>query len=618
MFAKPFQVKTNCQLKGSVRKKFRADILKAFPSITEEAFNEYIPNKEPVSLMKIFTHSKDIVHVYSLEKGPIAFERENQLFPALYLLWQFPNLVPSFTTWPPVLQKLKNGADLMLPGVVLPGGISINAYGKLSKGDCVSVNLTTNQAPIAVGVAAHSSHDMYMCGGRGKCVNILHFVGDLLWSQGAKYNIPELGPPPGLSACVFENLSSEDESEDDSEDDESSKTDSDEQSEDDKKTGQSEAEEEIEHENEVEELTQKLTSLIPNLEEKAASSESNDIIQPLETEAEAMDKLLRFCFLKSLKTSARKVDLPILTSNFYKVHMLSACPPGKSVDLKKSSYKKLSKFLDEIAVEKIISQKELSKGVMSITSINYNHEAVLTFLDLDAVVDVSGQVLPGHSRVGKCMCGQVHAEQMYSVTPSVLPIFSLYSNRLGAELSPASVKKVISDYVNNKNLHIGGDTSKVQCDDVLAKAVLGVLPAEPLVLVWDDLLKRVMARMLDTSSLPPPKIHKEDKGKLTPIDIQTATRTGNKKVTLISNLEIYGVDVAEFAKECQRGVAASTTINPLQGRKGVQLQIQGNQVRFISQLLHDKYKVPLANMRGLDKAPKVKGQKKAPSTKPKK
>ena len=100
----------------------------------------------------------------------------------------------------------------MLPGLVLPGGISINSYGKLEKGDCVSVNLTTNQASIAVGTAAHSSHDMYMCGGRGKCVIILHFLGDLLWSQGAKYNVPELGPPPGLDTSLSKELSSDSDS----------------------------------------------------------------------------------------------------------------------------------------------------------------------------------------------------------------------------------------------------------------------------------------------------------------------------------------------------------------------------------------------------------------------
>lgn len=613
MFAKPFQVKSNSQLKGSVRKKFRADILKAFPAISEDAFNACIPNKEAVSVMKVFTHSKDVVHVYTVENGPIAFEKDNQIFPALYLLWQFPNLVPSFTTWPPVLEKIRNGADLMLPGVVLPGGISINAYGKLAKGDCVSVNLTTNQAPIAVGLAAHSSHDMYMCGGRGKCVNVLHFVGDMLWAQGAKFNIPELGPPPGFEASASKMLMTDEESSDEgSSDEESSGEDS---SDGESKDDEESEEQESENDSEVEELGEKVKSLSTSSGQQAASTVS--LPAPVLTESEEMDRLVRFCFLKALKTSARKVDLPVLASNFYKVHMLPACPPGKSVDLKKSSYKKLGKFLDQVASEKIIVQKELSKGVISITSINHNHEAVLTFLDLDAVVDETAQILPGHSRVGKCICGQVHAEQLYSVTPCVLPIFSLYANRLGDQLSTVSVKKVIGDYVSKKSLYEDSDESKVQCDDILAKAVLGVPPTEPLVLTWDDLLKRVMARMLDTSALPPPRTPKEDKGKLTPIDIQTATRTGNKKVTLVSNLEIYGVDVGEFAKECQRGVAASTTINPLQGRKGVQLQIQGNQVRFISQLLHDKYKVPIANMRGLDKAPKVKGQKKAAPSKPK-
>lgn len=589
MFAKPFQVKSNCQLKGSVRKKFRADVLKAFPTITEDAFNECIPNKEPVSVMKVYTHTKQAVHVYSIEKGPIAFEMENKLFPALYLLWQFPDLVPTFTTWPPVLDKIKNGADLMLPGVVLPGGvIGINSYGKLDKGDCVSVNLSTNKAPIAVGVAAHSSQDMYMCGGRGKCVNVLHFVGDLLWSQG-KYNIPELGPPDMLN-MPKESLGPDDSDDEDNENDETSDEDDDKEGDDSDESdegGDSDKEDDG-----MSELKEKFSEI--------ATEDLPSSPAPVETEAEAMDKLLRFCCLKAFKTSASKVSLPILTSNFYKVHMLPACPSGKSVDLKKSSYKKLGKFLDVIAEEKIIVQKELSKGVMSITSINYNHEAILTFLDLDAVV--VGSALHGHSLVGKCICGEVHSEQMYSVTPAVLPIFKLYSNRLGDQLTAASVKRVVMDYISSKSLSTA-DTSKVQCDDDLAKAILGVPPAEPLVLESSDLLKRVMARMLDTSSLPPPKVAKEDKGKLTPIDIQTATRTGNKKVTLVSNLEIYGVDVAEFAKECSRGVAASTTINPLPGRKGVQLQIQGNQVRFISQLLHDKYRVPLANMRGLDKAP---------------
>jgi len=65
-----------------------------------------------------------------------------------------------------------------------------------------------------------------------------------------------------------------------------------------------------------------------------------------------------------------------------------------------------------------------------------------------------------------------------------------------------------------------------------------------------------------------------------------------EQVTLVANLELYGVDVAEFAKECQHGIAASATINPLPARKGVQLQVQGNQVLFVSRLLHCEYRAP--------------------------
>ena len=36
------------------------------------------------------------------------------------------------------------------------------------------------QAPIAVGITALSSEDMYMSGGRGKCVEIFHVIGDSL------------------------------------------------------------------------------------------------------------------------------------------------------------------------------------------------------------------------------------------------------------------------------------------------------------------------------------------------------------------------------------------------------------------------------------------------------
>jgi hypothetical protein len=57
------------------------------------------------------------------------------------------------------------------------------------------------------------------------------------------------------------------------------------------------------------------------------------------------------------------------------------------------------------------------------------------------------------------------------------------------------------------------------------------------------------------------------------------------QVTLINNLELYGINIQEFAKECQHGVAASTSISSVPGKKSQQLLVQGNQVLFVGNLL---------------------------------
>ena len=58
-----------------------------------------------------------------------------------------------------------------------------------------------------------------------------------------------------------------------------------------------------------------------------------------------MDQLLHHCLLKAMKTSLKKQELPILTSNLYARHIIPACPDNKSLDVKKSSFKKLSKVI---------------------------------------------------------------------------------------------------------------------------------------------------------------------------------------------------------------------------------------------------------------------------------
>lgn len=75
------------------------------------------------------------------------------------------------------------------------------------------------------------------------------------------------------------------------------------------------------------------------------------------------------------------------------------------------------------------------------------------------------------------------------------------------------------------------------------------------------------------------------KGKVEPVTMVISNRSGNKKVTLIDNLELYGISIHEFAKQCQYGVSASTTISQVPGKKSQQLLVQGNQIHFVYKLL---------------------------------
>lgn len=101
------------------------------------------------------------------------------------------------------------------------------------------------------------------------------------------------------------------------------------------------------------------------------------------------------------------------------------------------------------------------------------------------------------------------------------------------------------------------------------------------VVTWETLIDNVFKLMKPCYKLVTADEEKLEKGKIQPINIKVETRSGNKKVTLVDNLEVYGIRLSEFSKECQHGVATSTTINKLPGRKYEQLLIQGNQVLFV-------------------------------------
>ncbi|XP_034623031.1 eukaryotic translation initiation factor 2D isoform X3 [Trachemys scripta elegans] len=581
MFSKSFRVKSNTAIKGSDRRKLRTDVAVAFPALSSEQLSELVPNREELNVVKLYAHKGDAVTVYANNRNPVLFELEKTLYPTVYTLWSYPDLLPAFSTWPPVLQRLAGGADLMLPGVMVPScGLP-----QVQQGTLCAITLVGNRAPVAVGVATMSTAEMLAARMKGKGFTVLHAYTDHLWGFGDK------SYPPTIAPLVAEPAEMES-TDDDDKDEEGREPDSDLC------------------------IAPSIQMDIGNLSlqegdgcarlmeeeepsETGAAEMAEDIaeVQP-ETEdgrtpQERMDELLHQCFFHALKCKVKKSELPLLTSTFLRNYMFSCCPEGQQLDIKKSSYKKLSKFLQYMQQQKIIQVKELNKGVESIVHIDWKHSDIKSFVVPEVVSAVST------APESKCGDGEqlYHAPEiipLYGVSTKMAPLFQESGHKKGSILSSSDVRNIIISYVKSNELVDETNKNFVKVNPILCDCLLDKWEQDEISkLKWDDLLSRCLEQLQPYHQVTffghEPIVRK---GNLDPIDITIAQRSSNKKVTIIKNLELYGLDPQLVANTLQQRVQASATINTLPGTKDrVQVQIQGNQINHLAKLLLGKFEL---------------------------
>lgn len=585
MFAKAFRVKSNTAIKGSDRRKLRADVTAVFPTLGTDQVSELIPGKEELNIVRLYAHRGDAVTVYVSGGNPILFELEKNLYPTVYTLWSYPDLLPTFTTWPLVLEKLVGGADLMLPGLVVPPA----GLPQVQKGDLCAIALVGNRAPVAIGVAAMSTAEMLTSGLKGRGFSVLHTYQDHLWRSGEKSSPPSIAPlaldPPDPceeKGSVQANAALQG----------------------DMRHLTLEGEEE-----EVGEVQQRCA-------EKSLSEAAEDPnvggLNPDPTDGktlqEQMDELLERCFLHALKSRLKKADLPLLTSTLLGSHMFSCCPEGRQLDVKKSSYKKLSKFLQHMQQEQIIQVKELSQGVESIVAVDWKHPRITSFVIPEP--SPTSQTVQEGSREQPYHPPDI--KSLYCVPASMTLLFQESGHKKGSILEGGEVRTIVISYAKKHDLVDADNKNLVKLDPILCDCILEKNEQHTVMkLPWDSLLSRCLEKLqpaYQVTFLGQEPIVK--KGKICPIDITLAQRASNKKVTVVRNLEAYGLDPYSVAAILQQRCQASTTVTPAPGAKdSLQVQIQGNQVHHLGRLLLDEYQLPRKYIQGLEKAPKP-GKKK--------
>ncbi|XP_065838449.1 malignant T-cell-amplified sequence 1-like [Oscarella lobularis] len=160
------------QVKSSVRKGIRANVLETFPGLGED-IDAILPKKEPLKLLKC----KDHVEILSVNSELLFFrQRDGPYFPTLRLLHKYPKMLPHLQVDKGAIKFLLSGANIMCPGLTSPGA----KMDEVDAGKVVAIMAEGKEHACAVGLTKLSTEDIQKVN-KGIGVDNIHFLCDGLW-----------------------------------------------------------------------------------------------------------------------------------------------------------------------------------------------------------------------------------------------------------------------------------------------------------------------------------------------------------------------------------------------------------------------------------------------------
>ncbi|CAI5495938.1 unnamed protein product [Closterium sp. Naga37s-1] len=248
-----------------------------------------------------------------------------------------------------------------------------------------------------------------------------------------------------------------------------------------------------------------------------------------------MDELLDLCLLQALSVSVKPSHLPLPASSLWSNHVLPCRPPGTTVDIRKSSHKKLSKWLHAKAVDGLICGKEdKHRKEFIISSINHRHQALLAFWPYKTA-------------------------QAPRTAPQGLDPHAFYS--------PSAVHNAALSYISLHSLSEPSDPSIVVLDatlcDALYKGAIKKGATHPAQCPKRDIGPMLLQQMQAQHRVERGGRSVERKGELQPVEILVRGRQGSRKVTRVTGVEAYLVEAQPLAAELQKKFASSASVAQL-------------------------------------------------------
>ena len=348
MFAKPAKVSGNVLLKNKDVKTLRRDVATCFTDCIDGPddpnLKQLLPPKTVVQKIRFQAPSRVVVFTSETTKAPLIFDisGKRQYCFSVYALWQAPALLPRLTVHVPVSTFVLRGADVMLPGVVFP---SQEALQTLRKGELRAVYVQGNPCAIAVGEVLVDAADVERSGKKGRALKLWHVVGDALWQMG-----PQTLPNEGFLGDQIVSIGQERQLEGEE-----------------KQEGRGIRGGDADG------------GMLDGVEDEVQVDEEEEMVEKKEeVTKEQMDRYYVETLLQALRTSrVREKDLPMLASSFHANVLLPCRRAGVLLNIKLSSFKKLSAYLKGMEAHELLTVVD-NDGVMSITTISRRHRYVMT------------------------------------------------------------------------------------------------------------------------------------------------------------------------------------------------------------------------------------------------
>lgn len=565
-----------------------------------------------------------------VEQRILWFSVDDQLIPTVYTLWKHPQLVPLLHTQDVVLPKLQGGADLMTPGLTRGPPFPTKA----KKGAVVAVaSVQKPSVPRWVGVCEIDVSSLQQVqGAKGHAVRGQHWEGDEIWawSQSGKSGTaaPEeidgwdVNEATTAVSSGVQHLYVDDDDEEEEEEDSPGGV-------------------------PVGNAGEEKTSYEPHNEfvegEDAEPYEKVDVIEKHLTTQE-IDEIFWKAFLFAVqhhrntsKDPNHGVSFPIhqslVISNFVLPYLPITSPAqASSLQIKKTSWKSVKKFIKALDKAKIVKSKDRDGGECVILDIDFDDTEVLNFVpyklpkkDTPGAESGGGgggkAIVAGSSPNDSSVGQRLKLINLYRPKSQLAPIFEASQADVRNLYLPTELRPIIMAYIDSEDLISDTNKRLVKIDPVLANAVFdGSTSLDREVLAKGTVPRDALIDRITQSCSPFWALLRNDEtrdtvkakaGHSPKINIILETRSGNKTMTKLSGVEVFHINPQPLAEELQKACASSTSVNQLVGsspKNPVQeILVQGPQKDAVVRALEKRG----VNRHWIEVQDKTKGKKKS-------